>query len=934
MTVLKKCACLLVAGGMMVSAGAALSATKIGVTSAVNPSAVGTAPGQGTRTLFLGKNVVFNERIKTSRGGLVQLLFLDGSAFTVGENSELVIDKYIYDPNKKTGKIAVNVVKGVFRFVGGRLSKAKGGVTIKTSTATIGIRGGVMTGDVGPRGTGSTFSFLFGDEMVVGTGCSGSELSSCTNIKRAFRNGNTIVVGPNGSLSLRPTNQQDVGTVTVALSGTAGKSGGAPASPTSTTTENSKFVANNSSNSPQQNAPPPRNAVQSTDVVEVETEVVRPEIAKGDDTRETIEEGPVTDDPAAMNLSRSLSTSGTYSVSDGPVINNAGRFGFLGGDGPMDDENLTITIADGRISFPQNDDEVLSTISAPFVVGNNVITLGDITETPINGTAQGTGDTGRVFVAPNETFFLFELENLVNTDGIRELIIAFGGVPTPASALVGDNSLRTYQLSRDFTQNSIVPFALANSVPGLNGATVTDLLVKVQNGGIIGQNVSPTSSQTVFLQSSLLINGEGGNQTSFVLLGVGSVFDNGNGADFFTDLRGSLRQFATSGSATFSGNDAVAGINGANGNVFFGPQGDFFLVGNDPKPDKLAFSIDFLNGFNSSTGLNTDIYATTHLASLSSITPVANQATRTTRSLVGFAGGIQEFAVGSPFPSVFQSVDTPGAFSLEFDAQRNTFGATFTLFDVNSTNFVGSYTFGFGSDQSGAGGASAFIDNDRYGALQNSSTTTVVFDDNTVASFPNGVSSEPETYFFGNELVPTTGFVPTAVSICACKFLEWGYWGGQVSYPDPQGTAGDTRKDFFHLGTWVAGNQTANVPTAGTATFTGHAIGNVVRDVDGQIQQFVAAGNYQQTWDFGTRTGTAQITDFAGENFGTTNLTAPITPGDFTGPVNGALTGQIAGTFVSDGGVNVAGVIGKFSVQAASDPRDFTAQGIIAAQKN
>ncbi len=934
MTILKNSLCLLVVGAISLNAGSALSATKVGVTSAVNPQALGTSPGRATRTLFLGDKIVFNHRIKTAGGGLVQLLFIDGSAFTVGENSELIIDKYIYDPKKKTGKMAVNVVKGVFRFVGGRLSKAKGGVTIKTSVATIGIRGGVMTGDVGRHGKGSTFSFLFGDEMVVGTRCSGAAINSCSITKRAFRNGNSIVVGPRGRMSLRPTRKSDVTVVNAALAGSPGRNGGSSNPPSNRTMAGSNIDLNNSSNSPRHIAPPTNTAVRSTDIVQVETVLVEPEIATGNENLDIVIGGnPTATSVVNFTSARALDAGVTYTIASlgNRVVNNPGRFGFVGADGIDSDEIIALTVANGRVLFTQNTNNVASTISAPFAPGNTIINAGDITEKFSTGVAVPLNDTGRIFVAADQSFFFLEVENLVDNPGFRNLTVVFGGTPTPVSALAGDGSLRTYALTRDFTQNSPVPLSLFNAVPGLANATVTDLLLEVQSNGTVGQYQSSTSSRTVFLQGNLLINGQGAAQKSYALVQAGEVFDAGKGPDVGYALRGSLRQAANKGAGALTG--GVDGLNGPNGPALFGPDGNFFAIGIDPQPSTDAFSIDFKDGFNSSFDVITDVYSTTHLAKLTNVTLINNQATRTTRTLVGYAGGLQESNAGSPFPVIFQSVDSPNALNLNFNAQRNTFSAGFILIDTTNNDFVSNYVLGFGSDAT-SGNTGAFIDDDRYGAQHSRATTSISFDNSTTATYPNQIGqTNPNTYFFGNELVPTTGFVPTGVNICACKFLEWGYWGGRLRYQDPQGTVGTARRDYFHLATWVAGNPATNLPATGTAAFNGFVIGNVAQTVSGQIEQFVAAGSYQQTWDFGTQTGSALISNFAGKTFGSTNLTTPVSAGQFSGPVNGTLTGQIAGTFVSDTNVPVAGVIGKFRVENPTDRTLFTAQGIIAAQK-
>ena len=141
---------------MLCSPEAAL-AEKVGVAAAVEPDAFS---GQGT-PLKIGKSVFYNERISTSSSGLVQVLLVDGSTFTVGPGSSLVIDKFVYNPNKKTGEMVATFSKGTMRFVGGRLSKNDGGVRVKTPAGQLAIRGGIVQAAFG-RGR-SIVSFIYGD---------------------------------------------------------------------------------------------------------------------------------------------------------------------------------------------------------------------------------------------------------------------------------------------------------------------------------------------------------------------------------------------------------------------------------------------------------------------------------------------------------------------------------------------------------------------------------------------------------------------------------------------------------------------------------------------------------------------------------------------------------------------------------------------------
>src|SRR5665811_2045275 len=77
-------------------------ADKVGVAAAVNPDAYSSLSGTPDKQLKIGKSIFYNERINTTNSGLVQVLLMDGSTFTVGPNSNLTIDRFVYDPRKKT----------------------------------------------------------------------------------------------------------------------------------------------------------------------------------------------------------------------------------------------------------------------------------------------------------------------------------------------------------------------------------------------------------------------------------------------------------------------------------------------------------------------------------------------------------------------------------------------------------------------------------------------------------------------------------------------------------------------------------------------------------------------------------------------------------------------------------------------------------------
>jgi len=121
-------------------------AEKVGAVGAVNQSAQGTPPGGNTRALAVGNGVENRERIETSASGSAQIVFNDSSTMTVGRNSAVTIDEFVY--NGASGRQGVSLAKGVMRFVGGGVSH-EGGTGVRTPTASIGVRGGSMMARVG-----------------------------------------------------------------------------------------------------------------------------------------------------------------------------------------------------------------------------------------------------------------------------------------------------------------------------------------------------------------------------------------------------------------------------------------------------------------------------------------------------------------------------------------------------------------------------------------------------------------------------------------------------------------------------------------------------------------------------------------------------------------------------------------------------------------
>ena len=95
-----------------------------------------------TRTLKAGDKIYLNETIYAGAGSGTQLLLLDQSTFTIGADSEVLMDTFIYDPKTNDGKIVATVKEGSLKVISGLISKKDpDSLTVKVPEGTLGSRG-------------------------------------------------------------------------------------------------------------------------------------------------------------------------------------------------------------------------------------------------------------------------------------------------------------------------------------------------------------------------------------------------------------------------------------------------------------------------------------------------------------------------------------------------------------------------------------------------------------------------------------------------------------------------------------------------------------------------------------------------------------------------------------------------------------------------
>jgi len=115
---------------------------RIGAAAAVRNDVTGARAGADARPLTAGQGVFENQRIVTGANSVAQLLFNDQTTLSVGQRSQVTLDRFVYDPRGNAGDVAVTLGGGAMRFVTGNQEPRN--YRVQTPVATIGVRGTIV----------------------------------------------------------------------------------------------------------------------------------------------------------------------------------------------------------------------------------------------------------------------------------------------------------------------------------------------------------------------------------------------------------------------------------------------------------------------------------------------------------------------------------------------------------------------------------------------------------------------------------------------------------------------------------------------------------------------------------------------------------------------------------------------------------------------
>ena len=108
------------------------------------------------------------DKLETAKGRM-GVTFRDETTIRLTENSNVIIDKFVFDPDPSKSSMALNFVKGTGRFISSKKKRIPNdNIVVRTHAATIGIRGTDFTITV--KETGEALVILLPDEFGDASG--------------------------------------------------------------------------------------------------------------------------------------------------------------------------------------------------------------------------------------------------------------------------------------------------------------------------------------------------------------------------------------------------------------------------------------------------------------------------------------------------------------------------------------------------------------------------------------------------------------------------------------------------------------------------------------------------------------------------------------------------------------------------------------------
>ena len=492
---------------------------------------------------------------------------------------------------------------------------------------------------------------------------------------------------------------------------------------------------------------------------------------------------------------------------------------------------------------------------------------------------------------------------------------------------------------------------LTGAFAGTGGFTVSPIL-GYQRGGLNPDNTPDTTSRQ--FQAGLSVTGQGASQNATLFVMTSQIsnapnlgFTQGGGFDAVT-VRNPAGWYGLGYGSVASTTPGSAANSVPNSNGV--PTASYTI--NSANANLSSGVVANSSAFNYNSGTYTFNPITT-------ATPTSLTTNHPNLFLNGYVGGVMVTANGSAFtkPYIVTNVTgQPGDVGIYLPGDSSEMLAFFNVGSVSPpTGGMTSSSYIFGSLD--VDGVSTTGLNTARGTYVNPSNfagrATAVFNNgaNTPISTRDGVSLSEAGGYANQQMVTaesvganTAPFLTSISSVpvtpCACESTQWGFWSAYNGLKDSSGNR--VFEDQGNLLLWVAGVPTslANLPTTGTATYTGHAIANIANIGASVGTSYLAAGTFSALVNFGARNGAITIGGLDGANYAGTAVWVPSTTSFATlagspliGDVGGR-TAALAGSFFQGGATNTTPLYGEMGGSLIlNGTGGYLGSGIFAARK-
>jgi hypothetical protein len=89
-----------------------------------------------------GTHVLLNDTLRTSTDGGLGVILQDGTRISLGPNTELKVDRFVYQPVDGKFSLLLQLARGTLAYISGKIARfSPGSASVETPVGVLGLRG-------------------------------------------------------------------------------------------------------------------------------------------------------------------------------------------------------------------------------------------------------------------------------------------------------------------------------------------------------------------------------------------------------------------------------------------------------------------------------------------------------------------------------------------------------------------------------------------------------------------------------------------------------------------------------------------------------------------------------------------------------------------------------------------------------------------------